>query len=118
MNNDEIKGGRNLVILGILSIVITGILSCISLFLYHSSGDVYLDRSRPGFLPSEEEIEETSTIEKVEYNFSDSGNIDAATLDEYLEKLRAEIEYLNKFENPFGDKALSDENLGISEKGN
>ena len=111
--SQEIKGGRNLFILGVLSVAITGVLSVVSLCLYHYSGDVYLDRSRPGFLPSEEEIESDATVTKPDYNFSDSGAINADTLDEYLEKLKAEIEYLKKFENPFGDKALSNESLGI-----
>lgn len=107
------KGGRNIVILGILSAVITAVLSCISLGLYHYSGDVYLDRSRPGFLPSEEEIEQDAIIEKPDYNFSDSGSISGETIDEYLEKIQKEIDYLEKFENPFSDKALKDDKLGI-----
>ena len=113
MNNNEIKGGRNLVILGVSSIVITGILSCVALFLYRHSGDVYLDRSRPNDLPTEEEIEDTAKNPRPESYFSDSGKINQDVLNEYLEKLQAEIEYLNKFENPFGDKALSNESLDI-----
>ena len=92
------KGSRNILILGGLTIAITIVLASVSLTIYHQSGDVYLDRSRPGFLPDEEEIEDDSKIE---------------TIDEYLENLLKEIEQLNKFEKPFDAKALTDETLGI-----
>lgn len=107
------KGGRNIVILGVLSVAISVVLASVSLILYHNSGDVYLDRSRPGFLPDEEEIEDDSKIEKTDFEFSDSGNITGETLDEYLENLLKEIEQLNRFEKPFDAKALTDETLGI-----
>ena len=107
------KGGRNIVILGVLSVAISVVLASVSLILYHNSGDVYLDRSRPGFLPDEEEIEDDSKIEKTDFEFSDSGNITAETIDEYLENLLKEIEQLNRFEKPFDAKALTDETLGI-----
>ena len=51
------KGGKNLVLLGVLAVLIATVTTCISLAIYHNSGDIYLDRSRPGFLPDEEEIE-------------------------------------------------------------
>ena len=47
-------GGRNLVLLGVGSILIAFIMTGVSLAVYHNSGDIYLDRSRPGFLPDEE----------------------------------------------------------------
>ena len=52
------RGGWNLIIMGLISIVIATATTGISLAIYHNSGDIYLDRSRPGFLPDEEEIEE------------------------------------------------------------
>ena len=107
------KGSRNILILGGLTIAITIVLASVSLTIYHQSGDVYLDRSRPGFLPDEEEIEDDSKIEKTDFEFSDSGNITGETIDEYLENLLKEIEQLNKFEKPFDAKALTDETLGI-----
>ena len=107
------KGGRNIFILGVLSVAISIVLASVSLVLYHNSGDVYLDRSRPGFLPDEEEIEDNSKIEKSDFEFSDSGNVSAEIIDEYLENLLKEIEQLDKFENPFDAKALTDETLGI-----
>ena len=108
------KGGRNLVILGIVSVVIAVITSGVSLVIYHNSGDIYLDRSRPGFLPDEEEIEE-ETEDEEEYSFSKTGPIDLTVLEEYLDKLQVEVEAVDAYEKPFEEKILSDESFGIPE---
>ena len=105
-------GGRNLVILGIASVVIAFLTTGVSLALYHNSGDIYLDRSRPGYLPDEEEIEQGDD-EKDEYVFDKSGTINGAALDEYMENLQKEIEAVEAYNNPFDAEALSDERLGI-----
>lgn len=105
-------GGRNLVLLGIGSILITLITTFVSLKLYHDSGDIYLDRSRPGFLPEKEEAE--SDKDSTDFKFSDAGELTNEALDEYLEHLRQEIDRLNDFsDNPFGATPLSDETLGF-----
>ena len=52
------RGGKNLVLLGASAVLIATVTTCISLAIYHNSGDIYIDRSRPGFLPDKEEIEE------------------------------------------------------------
>ena len=52
-------GGRNLVFLGLGAVLIATLTTSISLYLYHESGDIYLDRSRPGFLP-----EKVETVKK------------------------------------------------------
>ena len=108
------QGGRNLVILGILSVVFSVVATSVSLAIYHNSGDIYLDRSRPGFLPDEEEIEEEENKEE-EYNFEKSGKITIETIEEYLEKLQTEVRVIDGYEEPFGGSTLSDERLGISE---
>jgi alpha-galactosidase/6-phospho-beta-glucosidase family protein len=36
----------------------------VSLAIYHNSGDIYLDRSRPGFLPDEQEIKQEEQKEE------------------------------------------------------
>ena len=108
------KGGRNLVILGIVSVVIAVITSGVSLVIYHNSGDIYLDRSRPGFLPDEEVIEE-ETEDEEEYSFSKTGPIDLMVLEEYLDKLQVEVEAVDAYEKPFEEKILSDESFGIPE---
>jgi hypothetical protein len=51
------SGARNLVLLGLASILIAVMTTSVALAIYHNSGDIYLDRSRPGYLPDEQEIE-------------------------------------------------------------
>ena len=107
-------GGRNLVILGIVSTVIALVATGVSLLIYHNSGDIYLDRSRPGYLPDEEEIEQNADKEKEEeYEFSKDGVITEKIIDEYLEKLNEEIKGLDAYSAPFDSQVLSDEQLGI-----
>ncbi len=50
------RGAINLIIMGLLAVLIAVSTTGISLAIYHNSGDIYLDRSRPGYLPDEEEI--------------------------------------------------------------
>lgn len=106
------RGGRNLIILGVAAVLIAAITSGVSLVIYHNSGDIYLDRSRPGFLPDEEEIEE-ETEDEEEYSFSKTGPIDLTVLEEYLNELQVEVEAVDAYEKPFEEKILSDESLGI-----
>ena len=106
------RGRWNLVILGVAAILIAAVTSGVSLMIYHNSGDIYLDRSRPGFLPDEEEIEE-ETEDEEEYNFSKTGPIDLTVLEEYLDKLQVEVEAVDVYEKPFEEKILSDESFGI-----
>ena len=106
------KGGRNLVILGVASVLIAIATTGISLAWYHNSGDIYLDRSRPGYLPDKEEIEKEEVIEE-EYEFSKGGLITEEVLDEYIEKLKIEVKALDVYETPFDSQALSNEKLGI-----
>ena len=108
------RGGRNLILLGIGSIAIACVTTGVSLVLYHTSGDIYLDRSRPGFLPDEKESSEEQTKET--YKFSDSGNLDKSALTEYLNHIQAEVKRLNQVQNPFDPAALSDDALGITGK--
>ena len=44
--------GARVVILGVVAIMIAVATTGVSLAVYHNSGDIYLDRSRPGFLPA------------------------------------------------------------------
>ena len=106
-------GGRNLVILGLVSTVIAIATAGVSLAIYHNTGDIYLDRSRPGFLPDEEEIEQDEENKEEEYTFSASGKITDADLKEYLEKLELEIKAVDAYQKPFDAEVLSDERLGL-----
>lgn len=107
------RGGRNLAILAIIAIVISGGLTTVSLAIYHYSGDIYLDRSRPGYLPDTEEVAEEEDTEEGVYSFEKSGPITKDVLDEYLKKLQVEIDALDQYQDPFNDDALSDVHFGL-----
>ena len=106
------SGGRKLIILGIASALIALATTGISLAIYHNSGDIYLDRSRPGFLPDEEEIEDNKT-EEDDYTFEKSGAITKEVLDEYIEKIEEQIKEIDDYKLLFDNTSLSDEKLGI-----
>ena len=108
-NNPTPHGGRNLAILGLAATLIALITSGISLYLYHSSGDIYLDRSRPGYLPEEKEDDDADD----DYTFSDTGAIDGAILEDYLRHLDHTIEGPKAISAPFAEKSISDDTLGI-----
>lgn len=107
------KGGRNLILLAVIAIAISAGLTAASLAIYHYSGDIYLDRSRPGYLPDTEEIETEEETEEGVYSFEKTGPITREVLDEYLKKLQIEIDALNDYQDPFGDEALSNEHFGL-----
>ena len=107
------RGGRNLVLLGLGSIIIALVSTSISLVVYHSSGDIYIDRSRPGFLPDEEEVKEEEDEKEQDYTFPKSGTLSSDSLREYLEKLDIEVKAIDGYEKPFNSGVLSDEKLGI-----
>ncbi|MDO4611254.1 MAG: hypothetical protein Q4B34_00080 [Candidatus Saccharibacteria bacterium] len=106
------RGGRNLTILGVVTILIALVATTVSLAIYEVSGDIYLDRSRPGYLPDEEEVSEEN-LDEGAYDFSQTGEINKEVLDEYIEKLQVEIDAIDKYAEPFSGEALSDERLGI-----
>ena len=110
------KGGINLIILGIVATIITIITTGISLLVYHNSGDIYLDRSRPGFLPDEAEMLEEAEDEEDDYSFQKNGPVDLVVLDEYLKKIQVEVDGINAEDKPFDEKVLLDEEFGIPKK--
>lgn len=117
-NNEEekkglTKGGKKLIFLAVSSIFITLCLTTISLAIYHYSGDIYLDRSRPGYLPDTEEVEDDEEDEEGDYTFEKTGPINKEVLEEYLKKLQIEIDALNEYQDPFSDDALSDAQFGL-----
>ena len=107
------KGGRNLVILGVAAVVIALAATSVSLAIYHNSGDIYLDRSRPGYLPDKEEIEQNEDDEDDEYVFDKEGVITSGDMEEYVKNLKTEAEALEAYKNAFSSDVLSDEKLGI-----
>ena len=110
------KGGRNLVILGVLSVLIAAATTGVALAIYHNSGDIYLDRSRPGFLPDEEEIEGESEKKEEDYSFEKDGKLTQEDIEELIENLNKEIKAVDDYKKPFGAEVLSDEHLGIVDK--
>ena len=111
-NNEQPHGGRNLAILGLTAALIALTTSGISLYLYHASGDIYLDRSRPGYLP---EKDEQSTGE-TEYIFSDTGDLTEDVLEEFITHLDETIDHAKSITSPFAEKSISDDTLGIPRK--
>lgn len=106
------KGGKSLFLLGIIALLIATLTTGVSLVIYHNSGDIYLDRSRPGFLPDEEEIEGENEKEP-EYNFSKTGKLNIKDIEEYLKELNVDIKAIDSYDNPFDEGVLSDDKLGI-----
>lgn len=106
------KPNRNLLLLGIISIGIATLTTAVSIFIYHKTGDIYLDRSRPGFLPDEDETKADQEKAK-DFNFSSSGSIDPEILQEYLDNYQSQLDALDKLEKPFSSTPLSDASLGI-----
>ena len=104
------NGGRNLCILGIGALIIAIITTSISLKIYHDTGDVYLDRSRPGFISDEEKHQ---IGENIKETFSEDGEIDAKVLDEYLQKLEQMRKKSDDYIKDFTTNPLSDDQLGI-----
>ena len=109
------KGAVNLVIMGVLATVIAMTTTGVALAIYHNSGDIYLDRSRPGYLPDEEEIEQVlPEAEEEDYEFDKDATLTEAEVDKFLNELQEEIDAINAYEKPFGAEVLSDEHLGIT----
>lgn len=112
MKEDKpIRGGRNLMILGFASAVIALLSTAASLQIYRATGDIYLDRSRPGYISEgEKHSEEDDQKEK----FSNEGEINDKAIDEYLKELEKVSERINEASDDFSSEALTDESLGIS----
>ena len=107
------KQNHNLLILGVVSVLIAMTTTVVSVAIYHKSGDMYLDRSRPGFLPDEKEVEEEVVHE--DYSFSENTELNSESLDDYLSHYKEALKGLDKVEKPFEEDPLSDKSLGIPE---
>ena len=100
------KGARNLVILGVSATLIAFLTTFVALKFYQGTGDIYLDRSRPGYLPEKKEEEDEE-----KFQFQDTGEVTKEVLKDYLEHFKKEL----KEDEYFKSGALSSEALGISE---
>ena len=106
-----IRGGRNLIILGLSSIAIAMLTTIVSLQIYRATGDIYLDRSRPGYIFEDEKHNEEDDQKEV---FSSEGEVNAAAIDEYLGELDKIIERIDESADDFSLEPLSDDSLSIS----
>ncbi len=105
-----IHGGRNLMILGIGATVIALISTTVSLLIYRGTGDIYLDRSRPGYIAEDEKHDDD---EEGDEDFSSEGEITQDVLDGYLEEINSISDRIRARENSFAADQLSDDALGI-----
>ena len=106
------SGGHNLMRLGLLATIITLFTTSVSLIIYHNSGDIYLDRSRPGFLPEKHEVKHDDEPKK-NYSFPESGNLDSKTLEEFRENFKRALEDIKNLKDPFSAENLSDDFVGL-----
>lgn len=106
-------GKRNLIILGIVAILITTVTTGFSLWIYRSSGDIYLDRSRPGYLPDLDEVEDEPST-STNFTFSENGELTPKDLDEYLKELKKINDRIKALADPYAPAPLSDESLGLT----
>lgn len=104
------SGGRNLLLLCLFSVIIATITTCVSVYIYHATGDIYLDRSRPGYIAEDETHDDADDNKE---SFSSEGGVSAEDLEEYKKQLKAVEERLEASADAFNGDALSDETLGI-----
>lgn len=107
----RINGGRNLLFLGVGAILIATITTAISLSIYRSTGDIYLDRSRPGYIS---EGEKHNTEDDSEDSFSGEGAVTREVIDEYLKEFDKVKTRIEAAANDFSPEPLSDNSLSIS----
>lgn len=111
MKEDKpIRGGRNLIILGLGATIIALISTAVSLQVYRNTGDIYLDRSRPGYIFEDEKHSEEDDQKET---FSNEGEVTDKTIDEYLKEYDKIVERISNSSDDFSADALTDESLGI-----
>lgn len=106
------RGSINLGLLGAAAIIFATATTLVSLKIYHDSGDIYLDRSRPGYLPDKDEAAD-QTETNPNFVYADTGEINTDELQEYLRELQLLNQRLDKLTDPYGPAPLSNESLGI-----
>ena len=105
-----IHGGRNLIILGLGAIAIALITTSVSVYFY-SKGDIYIDRSRPGYIS---EGEKHNKEDDAKENYSNEGAVTKKSLDEYIDELDRVTDRIEAYENDFNSGPLSDDSLMIT----
>ena len=105
------RGGRNLAVLGTVAVVVALVSSMVSLYIYSATGDIYLDRSRPGFIAEDEEV--NTGAGETTFKFSPNGVVEEEDLSEYLEEFDKVAEDIRNAADAFSQEALGDEALNI-----
>ena len=108
----QIHGGRNLIIMCFLATTVALTTTAISLTIYRATGDIYLDRSRPGYIAEDEKHNVEDDSKEM---FSSEGAVTAKDIDEYLETLELVDSRIRNAIDDFSEAPLSDETLGINE---
>jgi hypothetical protein len=112
MSEDKpIHGGRNLIILGLSAVLIAIVSTAASLQIYRSTGDIYLDRSRPGYISDGEKHSEEDDQKE---NFSNEGEITKSAIDEYFKEFDKITNRISESSDDFLLDAINDDSLGIS----
>lgn len=106
------SGGRNLLILSGTCVIVAIITTSISLFIYRKTGDVYLDRSRPGYISEDEEKNDNKNAKP---EFNDDGPVNEEQLDLYLKELDNAKKNIDESKDGFSSNALSNNSLGIGQ---
>jgi len=106
------SGGRNLLILSGVCVIVAIITTSVSLFIYRKTGDVYLDRSRPGYISEDEEKNDNKNAKP---EFNDDGPVNEEQLDLYLKALDNAKKNIDESKDGFSSNALSNNSLGIGQ---
>lgn len=105
-----IKGYRNLLFLGAGTLAIAITTSGIALTIYHHTGDIYLDRSRPGFLPEKSERPDHPSSD---YKMTDSTPLTPENLQTFLTEYQQELKKLENLNPTFSPDPLSSSSLAL-----
>lgn len=109
-SSKKIHGGRNLMILGVAAAAIAFVSTAVSLHIYRETGDVYLDRSRPGYIFEDEKHDTDDDKKEL---FSADGEINSGVLDQYLKEYDTVMERIEDASDDFSPEPLSNESLSI-----
>lgn len=82
-----------------VTLVVSFMLVCVSLYMYTASGAIQLDLSRPGYQSVSNQVERESPIS----GFSPSGLVTVETIDEFLELYDEQIETAKSVDAYNGD---------------
>ena len=96
--------------MGILAIAIALLTTSVSIYFY-SKGDIYIDRSRPGYISEDEKHNDEDDRQE---KYSNEGDVTEKSIDEYLDELDRVTERIEATQNDFGPDPLSDDNLLIT----